>query len=496
MPPFHALTHLFFFLLLAFLDVPAAAAETPLPALTENQSVNGVLTVTLEAKEQTVDLGDVSFKGMVFNGDYAGPLLRAHPGDTLRIHLINHLPEPTNLHFHGLHTSPLGHGDNVLILAPPGGTLDYEVKISPHQPPGLFWYHTHPHGLTDQQVNRGLSGALLIDGFAAQFMALRHVPEKILTLKQYEVAHTDDPALKNLHKTAQTINGQLFSTVSMGKGETQLWHIGNHSADSWFHLALQGHKFRIIGRDGVAAKSETVTDHLDIGPANRFEILVDAGDQAGIFDLISERSPIGTGSDQKPDRVLAQLVVQDKTGLQVGPLSTFPAQMDLRQAKIDKERLLTFTEDPDADTFSINNQIFDHNRLDTRVPLGSTEAWTIKNDTNDRHIFHIHQMHYQLVEINGEPQPFDGYIDTVRVPEKGAIKIIIPFTDPVIVGRFVYHCHVLEHEDKGMMANIEVYDPAKESVLSSLWESLWPKAQSAGRLCGQKTKGFWQTIRG
>jgi FtsP/CotA-like multicopper oxidase with cupredoxin domain len=96
------------------------------------------------------------------------------------------------------------------------------------------------------------------------------------------------------------------------------------------------------------------------------------------------------------------------------------------------------------------------NRTDLRVKLGAVEEWTIRNEADELHTFHIHQTPFQMVEINGVPQPPDDHRDIIDVPIGGEVKVIIPFTDPVIVGRFVYHCHILSHEDKGMMATIEV----------------------------------------
>jgi len=115
-----------------------------------------------------------------------------------------------------------------------------------------------------------------------------------------------------------------------------------------------------------------------------------------------------------------------------------------------------FSESADGDTFFVDGRTFDPNRTDTRVKLGAIEEWTIRNESGELHDFHIHQTHFQVTEVNGVPQRFDGYQDIVNVPVHGEVKVIIPFTDPVIVGRFVYHCHLLSHEDKGMMATIEV----------------------------------------
>jgi FtsP/CotA-like multicopper oxidase with cupredoxin domain len=128
---------------------------------------------------------------------------------------------------------------------------------------------------------------------------------------------------------------------------------------------------------------------------------------------------------------------------------------DLRGA-VTGRRTVVFSETADGDTLFIDGRTFDPTRTDTRVKLGAVEEWTIRNESDELHDFHIHQTHFQVTEVDGVPQPFVGYQDIVNVPVRGAVKVIIPFTDPVIVGRFVYHCHLLAHEDKGMMATIEV----------------------------------------
>jgi suppressor of ftsI len=174
---------------------------------------------------------------------------------------------------------------------------------------------------------------------------------------------------------------------------------------------------------------------------------------------VSEHTMTGSGDKMTLERVLGRVTV---AGDPVAPLATmaaFPEKKDLRASKIDERRTFTFTQLNDDKTFLLNGKKFDHTRIDTRVPLGNTEEWTIKNDTDDMHVFHIHQIHFQLVEINGKPQPFEGYLDDVRVPERGEVKLILPFTEAQIVGTFMYHCHVLKHEDGGMMGIIEVYDP-------------------------------------
>jgi FtsP/CotA-like multicopper oxidase with cupredoxin domain len=203
--------------------------------------------------------------------------------------------------------------------------------------------------------------------------------------------------------------------------------------------------------------------------------------KAGAYQLLSGSTPTGSGRSMTVNRELATLVAapaapdgpevrEEEAERLLGgeyricrhPGVDFPgpsAAADLRTAKSVTPRLIRFTQKPWEEVYMINDKTYDHRRIDTRVRLGSVEEWTIRNETQDMHVFHIHQVHFQVVSINGQAQPFDRLLDTVRVPEMGEVVVRIAFTDPRIVGRFVYHCHVLKHEDKGMMANIEVYDP-------------------------------------
>ena len=430
------------------------------------KSVKGMLSITLEATEQKIDFGNgVIVDGAVYNGNYAGPILRVHPGDTMKIKLINHLTRPTNIHFHGLQVSPQGRSDNVHTSVKPGKIFDYEVKIPSFQTPGLYWYHDHTHGIAERNVMGGLTGPLIIEGFTDQFKELKNIKEQLFVLKNVEF--DDDNKVpyvtKTLHNILQTINGYPLSTFEMKSGETQLWRFSNQSANLYFHLSLKGHKFRIIGTDGVAATKEIVTNTLDIMPATRIEALVDAG-EAGTYDLISEKTLTGSDKERSLSRVLGKVVVSGPIEQSANVITNFPAKVDLRTQKLDQKRTIVFSQNKDASHYFVNGQTFDENRIDIRVPLGNTEEWTLRNDSDEFHEFHIHQVAFQITEINGKVEPFTGYVDNVRVPERGEVKIIIPFTNPLIVGQFVYHCHVLKHEDKGMMAQIEIYDPKKQGI--------------------------------
>ena len=156
-------------------------------------------------------------------------------------------------------------------------------------------------------------------------------------------------------------------------------------------------------------------------------MLVEAG-ASGEYELVSEGVLTGSGADKTFDRVLGKLLVSGPEAARLRVDERSPAYVDLRGHQMDALRTITFTQLNDDEHFFINGQIYNVDRTDTRVPLGNYEEWTIRNDTSDMHVFHIHQLSFQITEINGVAQSFTGYVDDVRVPEKGQVKIRMAFT--------------------------------------------------------------------
>ncbi len=442
-------------------------AEEP-TGLTELYSKNGVLAVTLVAADTKVHIGDLELDGVTYNDVYAGPVLHIHPGETIRIHLVNHLKQPTNLHFHGMRGSPLGNGDNAHILIPPNGSFDYDLIVPATQPIGLYWYHAHPHGFAEHQIMGGLSGTIIVEGAKPSGLT-----ERLFVLK--DMVFDDDtgnPVIDDaMHSIVQSVNGRLTTAEAMQPGQTQLWRVTNQSANRRLHLALRFHRFRIISRDGEPYSGTEPLDELDLAPGNRFDVLVDAG-PAGHYALQVMGLMTGPGADRVPDRTIGYLDVAGESVRQAASVSATTEPLDLRSVVVAEKREITFSQ-TNADKnghqdFFLNGQKYLESRIDVRAKLGDTEEWIIRNDSDDFHAFHIHQIGFQLIEVNGKSVPFNGYVDTVLIPIRGQVKLRLPFTDPLIVGRFMFHCHVLKHEDSGMMANIEIYDPTPPTVMVRL----------------------------
>ncbi len=451
----------------AVTSLDPSEAVTPLRNPPEFRSENGRLDVTLEARVVRAKVGKFEINAAAYNGVYGGPVLRVKPGDVLHVHLINHLAQETNIHFHGLEVSPLGHGDNAMIAVAPGASWDYEIPIPANHRPGTFWYHTHAHGFAERQLMAGLSGLLIVEGLQDQHPELAPLTERLFALKDFQSDANGNVyrVLKAYNRDIKSINGQLMPRIDMKAGETQVWRFSNQTANQFFRLTLAGHKFRVIARDAGPLAREEVVSELMFGPSSRADVLVDAG-APGSYTLVSERTLTGPDGDEFPAQNLGQVIVSAPSeGVAATPViyhppaASDPAAAAPTPGAITGKRQFVFSEDGDADQFFINRRIFDHNRVDVRVALGSIEEWTILNESDELHLFHLHQAPFEVLEINGVPQPSDGTVDTIALPIRGKVKIRIAFTDPKIVGRFMFHCHILEHEDKGMMAQIEVYDP-------------------------------------
>jgi FtsP/CotA-like multicopper oxidase with cupredoxin domain len=450
------------------LALPYAAARAQTNgALTELYSHDGVFTATLVAAPSKAHVGPFELDALTYNGDYAGPVLHIHPGDIMRIRLVNHLAQTTNLHFHGIRTSPLGNSDNAHLQIKPGDSFDYEIRVSTDQPTGLFWYHAHVHGVSEQQIMGGLSGTIVVEPAVPLPITTRLFVLKDMIFDD----DTGNPEIDDkLYGFVQSVNGALLTQESMRPGETQLWRFTNHSANRTIRLALKGHRLGIVSEDGAPITAERPVDELEVPPGTRIDVLVHSGDP-GQYELTANGMMTGVGAARSPNRIIGIMEVAGGAVRSVAiPSSTLPE--DLRAVRIDEKRTVSFSQTKTIKAaeqkFFLNGKIFDANRMDVRVPLGNVEEWTIRNDSDDMHVFHIHQIGFQVVEVDGVPMPFNGYVDTVRIPQRGEVKLRLPFTDRLILGRFMFHCHVLKHEDGGMMANIEIYDPAPPALSARL----------------------------
>jgi FtsP/CotA-like multicopper oxidase with cupredoxin domain len=447
-----------------------AAGSEALIAPPEIRSENGVLRATITAAPGRVQLGDFAFPGFLYNGSYVPPVLRPRLGDTMRITFRNQLPDdPSNLHFHGMSVSPRGNSDNVFLHVPPGDLFEYEVRIPSdgHQGPGFFWYHPHAHGFVTKQILGGMSGGLVVDGFERIFPIVTDLPERFFLIKHTEIGEGNQLI---------SINGQINPTVAIRPGELQFWRIGHIGATLFIRFRIEGIPLYVLATDGHPLSSPRKVSEFLIGPGERIDAVA-IGPEPGEYAMRTISFQNEAWRKPDPAQQLASIVSAGPQSSGAGeteilrsrPDEKYPWIDEVRSAPIVRRRTLQYSKTPDRHAFMIDGQVFNDDRVDQTVKLGDTEEWTIVNTDQQYHSFHIHQTAFLVTEINGVSQNERSLHDTFSVPpatdtEPSVLKVVIPFTDPVITGRFVYHCHAVDHEDKGMMGIIEVVASASELI--------------------------------
>jgi suppressor of ftsI len=427
----------------------------------EIRSRNGVLSATLAATQTHMRLGEFEFPGFLYNGSYVAPLLRVRLGDVMRIRLQNSLPDdPTNLHFHGLSVSPRARADNVFINVRPGREFEYEVPVpaAGRQGPGLFWYHPHLHGHVNKQMLGGMAGGLVVEGSETLFPLLNDLPERFFLIKHIQPGGG---------REVISVNGQLNPVIEIRPGEMQFWRIANIGASFFFPFKSDGMPLYVVATDGHPLSRPRKSSEFLIGPGQRIDAIV-IGPPAGEYVMGTLLFKNMAWRDPFPAQHIATIV-------SAGPAVQTDAEPDVlrqrvaaprwidevRASPIARQRRIIYSRTEDRSVFMIDGKVTDDDRIDQAVKLGDTEEWTVVNTDQQYHSFHIHQTAFIVTEVNGVKRDEDSLRDTFAVPPAtdagpGEIKVVIPFTDPEIVGRFVYHCHAVDHEDKGMMGVVQV----------------------------------------
>ncbi len=425
-------------------------------------SENGVLNLTLTVKQEVVNVSGRRVYGMVYNDSFQGPTLHVKPGDQLNVTLVNDMKSAvTDLHTHGLHVSPQGNSDNIFVMVNPHQTFQYTYNIPTDESTGTYWYHSHAHPNTEGQVFDGLSGIIMIDGIKKLLPTdLQSVKEVNLSLKDLQVQANGAIVQTNINSdapTTRTVNGLVQPKISIAPGETQLWHLANIGADIFYKLQLDGSRFTIIAEDGNPVWNITTATTLMMPPGKRWDVLVEGG-PAGSTNLWTLPINNGPWGDKYPKVKLATVVSSGSPQTPVPmPTGGLIPEDSLANAKVDATRVFVFTENPNTNQFYINGTQYNPNITNVYVPLGSVEEWHLVNATLERHPFHIHVNDFQVTSIGGQPVNAKGTQDTVILPVGNDVVIRQRFTQ--FTGRFVFHCHILAHEDGGMMQVVDVYDP-------------------------------------
>ena len=505
-------------------------------------SQNGMLAVRFSYQTTTDSVGRTLYCFMTPDG-IENPTLHVKPGDHLVITLTNNVPaqpltmminspncganmmgnSSVNIHYHGTNTAPNCHQDEVIkTIVNSGDTFQYNVAFPSDEPPGLYWYHPHIHGIAEAALLGGAAGAIVVDGIQNVQPAVAGLRHRILIVRdQPQVQGLDeggggcvndvpfqDITINNIpvDSNQQTPGGPVTFTpaiLKMTDGQKEFWRLTNSSSDTILDLQLvfdgKPQSFDIVAIDGVPVNSQDgeqpggliSTKNFRIPPASRLEFLVNPpSSNVKLAQLITTSIQTGGDGDCDPTRPIFTIRLnKDKDSETasnddyVGPftgLSTSSRRFaGLGTAPVARKRLVYFDEIQPTTFFMVVNgqpeKVFDPNAPPAITAVqGTVEEWTVENHAQENHEFHFHQLHFMVesqdhFKVNGMPEApgvVGQYLDMIEVPGWDgnpdhpfpSVKLLIDFRGKD-VGIFVFHCHILGHEDLGMMNIIQVVKP-------------------------------------
>lgn len=436
----------------------AAPDDSALAAIVDENPDPHTLEVHLDARVATKVFGASPPTAVwSYNGSIPGPLLDLNVGDRLIVHFTNHLPESTTIHWHGVRL-PAAMDGTPAMQSPiePGASFDYDFVV---KDPGLFWFH--PHMRSDVQVNKGLYGALRVRGANEPASD----DEKILVLDDIKLKadgsipdYLDDTS-RMMGRGGNTVlvNGTANATLRVRPNATVRLRIVNTANGRFFKLHLPGVALRVVGTDGGPIAHPYDTDALLIAPGERYDVFLripDAADTSLVMTTQAYDRGHETGLDPPLDvatvRVEGQRVATPATlPAQGAAIEALPTPNQTLPMRLDEKSV-----DSGGFAFTINDVSYP-NIPTIDVPLGEMRAIALDNTSEMDHPFHLHGLFFQAIARGGVAVPESERVwkDTIIVPMKSTLTLAARFD---ALGMWMYHCHILEHAEGGMMGDIMV----------------------------------------
>jgi FtsP/CotA-like multicopper oxidase with cupredoxin domain len=447
----------------------------------QGASLGAGIDTTLNVTSTTSNLGGRPVDVFTYNGLFPGPPISVHAGDSVRIRLNNHLPEPTNLHFHGLHISPGGRADDSFLEVPEGESTIYEFVVPRNHSAGTFWYHPHLHGRVAKQVSMGLAAPFIVRGDLDQIPEVAAAKEHILLLQDFPGAgngmmfsgmgpHGDS-------NSDTLVNGESNPTFQIAQNGLLRLRFLNASISRYYRLKIQDHPMYIIASDGGGIPTPEAVDNVTLMPGQRVEVLVRGDRSEGSYQLLSSSGPGAAVRDEDVNDDNAQPIASMVYGEKSERVWNIPSRLvDVPRLSAPSLPMRSFSL-AGSDMmgggsgmigggmmgggmmgggmmggFSINGRRFDGKRIDTSVSLDTIEDWEYVNTSGMDHPMHLHTNPFQVLDTEGLPER--AWRDMVNVPAHGLARIRVSFKD--FIGTTVQHCHILTHEDAGMMATVQM----------------------------------------
>ncbi len=436
----------------------------PQPLTMENaSSTPATVEVSLVAAGGMLDMapGKPTTRAWAYNGSVPGPTLVVTEGDHVIVHFTNKLPDPTTVHWHGLHI-PADQDGSPMDPVAPGASRDYVFDI-PANSAGTYWYHPHPDGKTADQVARGLFGALIVR--AKTDPLPKDLVDELLVLHDNRFtkngaisADTMNDMMNGREGDVLFVNGVVNPTMTLRAGEQRRLRILNASAARYYLLKVPNHQLIKIGSSGGLFGVPQPLDQMLVAPGERVEVLLGASAAPGttttLKALAYDRGVMTANGAPSPSTEVDLLSVAYTSDAPMTSPAVAGTLRTIAPIDVSNATARSFVLSEQMMNYMINGKTYDMNRVDVLAKLGTTEVWTVKNSADMDHPFHLHGFQFQVLDRNGTAEPVVAWDDTVNVPRKGTVRLAVQLAD--FKGVRMYHCHILEHEDLGMMGTIDV----------------------------------------
>jgi len=441
------------------------------PVQMQNLSTTpGVVEVNVEAQQSPIAINGVTANLLTYNGSFPAPTIRVRKGDLLRLNFTNSLPmsgynilghdrQMTNLHTHGFHVSPVGNSDNVMIDFLPGESFTYEYNLDMQPGGSLNFYHPHVHGTVAEQFWAGLCGALVVED---ETDVLAGYETHLLILKDIALNGSEPTSYSSIMdymmgKEGNTImvNGKVNPVLNIRPGQVQRWRILNASTARFYNLSLQNHSMYVVGADdGLLDKPYRVSSMV-LSPGERLDVLVKGTQSSGNYKFLS--LPYSRHGNMSSAQITLMTLSYKGSKSRDGiPQTVDPSAVRVPVPANPIVRTMTLSMGQGRGY--INGISFEgmqvyqiHSGLDTY------EVWEVTNASGMDHPFHQHVNPCQVLSVTGGDSGYASFYssvpawkDVVLVPKWGTARLLLPVKD--YGGLAMFHCHILEHEDIGMMA--------------------------------------------
>ena len=435
------------------------------------------LNQTLTAQATTANIMGTTIPVLGYQpNSLLGPTFRVNNSDAVNILLQNNLSEHTNIHWHGLKIPALmdGHPDQ---LANAGGTFRYQFTIN--QRAGLSWYHPHPHEMTGKQVFQGLAGLFIINDAeesalnlpSGQFELPLVIQDKRITNNGITYNPAMEEVMAGFMGESIVVNG-VYSPYTEVATRYYRLRILNGSNARVYNLAFSNNAdMAIIGNDGGLLKNPVTAKEILIAPGERLDVLINfAGNTIGteIFLVSKEFASGGDAQGKQSFRIMKFKIATSITDTFTVPanlsaMTTIAASSTVKTRTFDISNAMEHHGYPMNDGMQmrhrINGKLFDSSRIDENISANTNEIWVFDNSKGDEpHPMHLHGVFFQVLGRSGGRGNLiaseNGWKDTVLVMPGETVRVIVPFENNT--GKFVFHCHNLEHEDDGMMLQYQL----------------------------------------